>query len=404
MAKLLVTDSQKQTRVPFLRGILTRSLQDAGLPFDDAYQLASAIRQELSTATTITTRQLRAKILRHLRRSLHKDASRRYQSRREAPAAIMVQSEDGQGLPFSRAHHQRGLEACGLSASEAAGITRALYTHLVKRGRATIQSKHLDGLTHACLRRELGEAPAHRYLVWQDFVHSGRPLILLIGGTAGCGKSTTATSVANRLDIVRTQSTDMLREVMRMMVPERLLPVLHQSSFDAWKALPGSDDSETQLADGYYAQAEVLSVACEAVLNRALRERVSLILEGVHIQASLVEKIPVGTDALVIPIMLAVLDPKRLRMRIRGRAKEVPQRRAERYLHSFDAIWQLQSTLLSDADRSQIAIVENDDKEHVFVEVMRIVIDILSRDFVATPKEVFSRRRARAPAPELELS
>ncbi len=102
--------------------------------------------------------------------------------------------------------------------------------------------------------------------------------------------------------------------------------------------------------------------------------------------------------------MLAVLDPKRLRMHIRGRAKEVPQRRAERYLQSFDAIWQLQSILLSEADRSQIPIVENDDKEKVFGEIMRIVVDILSRDFDASPKEVFRRHRVRAPSPDLEPS
>ena len=36
MARPLVVDSHGRTQIPFLRGILTRSLQDAGVPFDDA--------------------------------------------------------------------------------------------------------------------------------------------------------------------------------------------------------------------------------------------------------------------------------------------------------------------------------------------------------------------------------
>ena len=54
--------------------------------------------------------------------------------------------------------------------------------------------------------------------------------------------------------IVRAQSTDMLREVMRTMVPQRLLPVLHTSSFVAWKEMPAlalSKDESAALAAWY---------------------------------------------------------------------------------------------------------------------------------------------------------
>jgi len=48
MAKTFITNPADGTQVPFLRGILTRSLQEAGLDFENAYTLASAIRQELN--------------------------------------------------------------------------------------------------------------------------------------------------------------------------------------------------------------------------------------------------------------------------------------------------------------------------------------------------------------------
>jgi 2-phosphoglycerate kinase len=241
----------------------------------------------------------------------------------------------------------------------------------------------------------VGPAVAHRWLVWRDFVNSERELIFLIGGTAGCGKSTIATMLASRLDIVRTQSTDMLREVMRTMIPSKLMPVLHESSFTAWKALPGvprnaGEASEALLIHGYRSQADLLSVATEAVIQRAMREHVSLILEGVHIHPAFMEKLKPDTDAVVIPIMLGVLKRKQLQRRIQGRSTSAPQRRAKRYLEHFDDIWRLQSYLLSEADRANIDIVVNTNRDRVFREIMRITINTLSDNFDSTAEAVFS--------------
>jgi 2-phosphoglycerate kinase len=69
VAKLLIEDPDGGTQVPFLRGILTRSLQNSGLPFEDAYRLATTIRQELDDATSVTLDQLRSKVISHLQKS-----------------------------------------------------------------------------------------------------------------------------------------------------------------------------------------------------------------------------------------------------------------------------------------------------------------------------------------------
>ena len=145
---------------------------------------------------------------------------------------------------------------------------------------------------------------------------------------------------------------------------------------------------------GYRSQADLLSVAIEAVIQRALRERVSLILEGVHIHPAFVERLkeklgPRG-DEVLVPVMLGVLKRKWLQGRIKGRSTSVPQRRSERYLEHFDEIWRLQSYLLSEADRANIPIVVNSDKNKVFSEIMRITIEKLQKDFTGTAKEVFA--------------
>ena len=397
MAKILVEDQEDNTRVPFLRGILIRSLQDAGTPFDAAYDMATEIRHALDDSSLITTDELRGRVLELLKARTGQDVITRYEKQKKT-FAIQIEQRDGQLNQFSRLEYQQCLETIGLSSEEAMDIVATVYKHMVDRRIETMTSRRLGELTYRYLRlsNELGPAVAHRWLVWRDFINSGRPLIFLIGGTAGCGKSTIATTLANRLDIVRTQSTDMLREVMRIMMPRQLMPVLHTSSFTAWTALPGKPEandnevSETLLVNGYRSQADLLAVAIEAVIQRALRERVSLILEGVHIHPSVLEKLANSDDAIVMPIMLGVLKRKQLQRRIRGRGTDAPQRRGDRYLEHFDEIWRLQSYLLSEADHANIPIVINSDRDKVFREIMRITIETLAKDFDNTPQAVFA--------------
>ena len=397
MAKILVEDREDNTRVPFLRGILIRSLQDSGLSFDTAYELATEIRDGLNESPLITTQELRQHVIKLLKARSGQDVINRY-GKQQRPFGIQVEQRDGQLTPFSRIEYQHCLENIGLSSEEAIEIVTTVHKHLVDRRIEKMTSRRLGELTYRYLRqsKELGAAVAHRWLVWRDFINSGKPLIFLIGGTAGCGKSTIATLLASRLDIVRTQSTDMLREVMRIMMPKQLMPVLHTSSFAAWTALPGQPKAtnngvpDTLLINGYRSQADLLAVAIEAVIQRALREQVSLILEGVHMHPAIVENLTKNNNAVVIPIMLGVLKRKQLQRRIHGRGTDVPQRRGDRYLKHFDEIWRLQSYLLSEADHANIPIVTNSSRDKVFREIMRITIEILTEDFDKTAQAVFA--------------
>ena len=394
MAKTLVVDTADGTRMPFLRGILTRSLHDAGVEFEDAYKLASSIRQDLAAEEEISLVDLRQRVVELLQKSFSEQVVDAYRSAARLPAPILVKDSEGQETPFSQAEHIRGLESCGLSAKQAKMITKKIHEHLLEHDISEIGQAELGRLCYDFLYKELGPDAARRYLVWTKYTQSGRPLILLIGGTTGCGKSTVATEVAHRLGVVRTQSTDMLREVMRMMIPRRLLPVLHSSAFDAWKFLPSKfsehEDKEDMIADGYHNQMELLSVPCEAVIQRALRERVSLILEGVHVHPSLIDRIDDSEDAIIVPIMLAVLKQETLEKRLRGRGRRAPKRGSEHYLSNFDQIWSLQSYLLSEADRAGVPIIAENDKEKATIQIMRTIIDGMTSQCTATPDEVFA--------------
>ena len=397
MAKTLVEDLE-ETRIPFLRGILIRSLQDAGLEFDEASHIASEIRNELSKTALISIVDLNHMVIERLTSLGKENAVYRYENR-NSPLTVEVEQQCGRINPFSRLKFRNSLETIGLKFRESDDVVQMLQEHMTNKSIKTIKSRNLAMLIYRYLRQssKLGPAVAHRWLVWHDFINSGRELIFLIGGTAGCGKSSTANMLANRLEIVRSQSTDMLREVMRTMIPEQLMPVLHQSSFTAWKGLPGRKKTkggvpEALLVQGYRSQADSLSLAIEAVVDRATREHVSLVLEGVHVHPAFMEKLQTETDAVVIPVMLGLLKRKHLQQRIKDRSTNVPDRGAEHYLQYFDEIWRLQTYLLSEADRANIHIAVNENRDKVFSEIMRFTIATLAENFDSTPEKVFGAK------------
>jgi 2-phosphoglycerate kinase len=397
LSKTLVEDLD-ETRIPFLRGILIRSLQDAGLEFDEASHIASEIRNELADTKLISTVDLNHMLIERLKSLGKESAVYRYENR-NIPLTVEVEQQCGRINPFSRLKFRNSLETIGLKSRESDDVVQMLQEHLTNKSIKTIKSRNLAMLIYRYLRQssKLGPAVAHRWLVWHDFINSGRELIFLIGGTAGCGKSSTANMLANRLEIVRTQSTDMLREVMRTMIPEKLMPVLHQSSFTAWKGLPRQKKtkgnvSEAQLVQGYRSQADLLSLAIEAVVDRATREHVSLVLEGVHVHPAFMEQLQTETDAVVIPVMLGLLKRKHLQQRIKDRSTNVPDRGAEHYLQYFDEIWRLQTYLLSEADRANIHIAVNENRDKIFSEIMRFTIATLAENFDSTPEKVFGAK------------
>lgn len=384
MAKLLVVDEQEETKMPFLRGILIKSLQRSGLEFVDAYALASDIREDLDDLETISTSDLRQKIMEALKENYPEVALSRYSTSTVYPESIEITRDDGHTEPFSRGVLLKSLLNSDIPLSTCSAITRDVHTMLIRENLHKITPEKLTALTCEAIRKESGQESADRYLIWCDFNNSNTPLIILIGGIPGTGKSTIATEIANRLSIIRTQSTDVLREVMRALIPKRLSPSLHGSSFNAGKILHHQDFYKTNkieaLASGFQMQCDMVSVACEAVLRRAINERTSMILEGVHMVPSLVRKIK-KADAIVVPVMLSVLDQKRLRRHFKGRSKEAEKRVAKRYLDHFDLIWKLQGLILSEADAADIEIVDNMEIEETTSEICRTVVETMATHY-----------------------
>jgi 2-phosphoglycerate kinase len=371
-SKLEVIHSADAARVPFLRGILTASLRRAGLPFDDAYRLADAVRTDLSERGKgrVTTSALETHVAERLREEGFASVAERYEHPAGPLVPVWVEEASGGAEPFSKAHLARALELCALPPEDAYAHAARVEQALGERGQARYTRADLSARVAEHLREDASRAIAERYERWRAFRRGGHPLILLVGGTTGSGKSTVASDLAYHLGIARAQSTDMLREVMRLLIPKRVVPTLHASSFEAWRGLPavrlgeGTARGEpARVLDGFLTQAREVAVAIDGVVRRAAHERLSIIVEGVHVtpqlQRDLIEAHP---DALVVPFVLGVLKRKALRRRLEERAESTPSRRAQHYLDHFDAIWALQTHLIEEADHFDIPVLPNSDR------------------------------------------
>jgi len=386
-SKLQVINERDDSHVPFLRGILTRSLTRVGVPFEDAYRLASDVRDDLSDEPAITTSELRQYVYEALQKKKWKQESQLYLEAAEQVHPILVVHDDELEIPFSKGLLSQSLEICAMDRDAAFMIASTVEQRLHADNQTTVTSREIEEETYAQIKALQGKSSAEQYRSWLAFVRSGRPVILLIGGTTGVGKSTLSADLAQRLKIVRTQSTDMLREVMRLMVPPGLLPSLHTSSFLAHTVIPHGSTKASGvrpgMISGYLNQADHVKLAMAGVLKRAQNEQVSLILEGVHIHPGIQNEFELSSDSLVVPMIVAVLKKKRLKKHLSGRGQQVSTRRAERYLEHFDKIWELQSFLLSEADRYNVPIIEYEDEDSARRAAMQTLSEFVARDAAA---------------------
>ena len=70
MSKIIVKTEPNGDHIPFFRGILTQSLVNAGIDFEDAYRLAQEVKDNLKDIPEISTTALRVKVAKVIESSL----------------------------------------------------------------------------------------------------------------------------------------------------------------------------------------------------------------------------------------------------------------------------------------------------------------------------------------------
>lgn len=350
----------KGFQFPFSKGILSQGLLAIGLEPDEAYRLAEKVEERLMKRKSARIDKNRLKRIVHgLLLSEHgQEIADKYLDWKKVSPPILVMG-DKSGVPFSKGILSQSLEASGIEPNISHSLAMTIEKALLRRHDREVSRDELRDLTVKTLRKKYGPSFANRYLLWRRLKNPATPLIILLGGTAGTGKSTIAVELAHRLGITRVISTDSVREVMRIMFSPELMPTIHRSSFDAWKSfdLPKGVQDDIVIA-AFMEQALRVSAGIYALMDRALNEKISTIIDGVHLVPGFLKR-DYGEKALVCKMVITTEDGDIHRERFHIRGQKASTRGAEKYLDNFDSIRKIQDFLVSQAHKHNVPVFES---------------------------------------------
>ncbi len=275
------------------------------------------------------------------------------------------------GLPYSRGLMARALMAAGVGAVRAYDLAQRVQTDLQRRGAETIDLDRLEALAQDVLGENEGSQVARRLRRREALQELDLPIILLIGGATGTGKSTVATEVAYRLGITRVTSTDFVRQTMRAFLSSEFMPSIHYSSFEV------PDEGAGGVIDGFVEQTRNVLVGVRALIERALQEGWSLVLEGVHLVPGM---LPPIEGALVMQCVLAIEDRDLHESHFWVRdASSDGMRPVQKYLDAITDIRLLQDFVVERAQQVGVPVVENASIELTIGTVMELALSSAER-------------------------
>jgi 2-phosphoglycerate kinase len=276
------------------------------------------------------------------------------------------------GLPYSKGVMARALIAVGVPADRAYELARRVEVDLAERGERSVDPERLRILAQETLGVEEGERAVGRLRRLADLQSLDVPIIVLIGGSTGTGKSTLAAEVAHRLGITRVASTDFIRQTMRAFFSKEFMPTIHYSSFEAGAGVDGDVTGDPTIV-GFVDQCRHVCVGVEAAMERALAEGWSMVLEGVHLVPGILPAELAG--ALVVHVVVEIADPDVHRVHFHVRDVTTGGIRAmDKYLARIDDIRRIQTYVVGRARRESVPVVENANVDRTVDEVIEIVM------------------------------
>ena len=368
---------------PFSKRVLANSLESVGLRFKEARAVAGEVEQGLRSKgyRFVNELELRHLVALALEGRFGRDARIRYESQTGAAFEVQVVEDGGLRFPFSRGILAQSMMAIGLGPELSYTFAKHLENVLLHKGLGTVDRDKLHGEVKAFLLEEAGEEFARRFDLMRNVRRPDKPILVLIGGAPGVGKSSLAAELAYRLGIRRVVSSDAVREALRSLISPQLSPSLHRSSFTAWRSdlLPSEQKNakpkRKRVTRGFQGQAQQLSTALTAIVERSVVEAVSVIVEGIHLVPGL---LPLDglNDATVLELVLTVADEEKHRSHFAARQLETKNKRSQvSYLEHFEEIRMIHDYLSKRAKSEHVPVIEASNFDEAVDRVMELVLD-----------------------------
>ena len=196
---------------------------------------------------------------------------------------------------------------------------------------------------------------------------SDSPLIILLGGSSGTGKTTLANALVQEFGLAHHLSTGFVREAISAVLPTQESKLLGGFTFDAWKLMPESaGSSDDRVLNGAIAQTQLLKPAIEACIYRSVREGASLVMEGTHLLPGIFDPKILGVSIFCI---LDVPDRSVLIKRSMGPTHK--SRNLDK--NQLDSIIQLQDAYVRLGEEYGLPVIVNTDLERTVHQVKGLI-------------------------------
>jgi 2-phosphoglycerate kinase len=301
---------------------------------------------------------------------------------------ILIIDQD-YSIIFSRGLIANSLLKTGISFLEAHEIAEEIKNDLLKMNIRKISKQEMDKKISKILVEKKGTQYAENFLVFKKIIKLEQPIIILISGTTGIGKSTVALTLAHRLDFRSMIGTDSIREIMRKVLSTDLVPELHQSSYEAGKFSKHYRSSRfNSTILGYSEQVKIVTVGVEALIKRALYEGHNMIIEGVHLSPEFLS-IDILEHPNVVFVMLNLSNEILHKNRFSLRAHNVSMRSpVNKYYDNFEQIRIIQEYLKEQAKIVGVPIVENINRDDTVKKLAEIVTTRIKKILEAKNEDI----------------
>jgi 2-phosphoglycerate kinase len=274
--------------------------------------------------------------------------------------------------PYSKGLMARALVAVGVPLGRAYELAKRIDQDLAERGEQSVELERVGELAVEVLGERKGTDSVRRLRQMRELQELDLPVIVLVGGATGTGKSTVATEAAYRLGITRVTSTDFVRQTMRAFFSEEFMPSIHYSSFEAAAGLREPEQAEDPVIAGFLEQTRYVLVGVRASIERALEEGWSMVLEGVHLVPGM---LPGIEGALVVQCVLAIDDEEEHSTHFMVRDAGLDGLRPHlKYLDRLDDIRRIQDHILRRAKRHRVPVIANTDLRAASDAVLELVL------------------------------
>jgi 2-phosphoglycerate kinase len=274
--------------------------------------------------------------------------------------------------PYSKGLMARALVAVGVPLGRAYELAKRIDLDLFERRELSVDLERIEELAVEVLGERDGSTALRRLRRFRELQELDLPIIVLVGGATGTGKSTIATEIAYRLGITRVTSTDFIRQTMRAFFSEEFMPSIHHSSFDAAAGLREPEQAEDPVVAGFLEQTRNVLVGVRASIERAIEEGWSMVLEGVHLVPGM---LPPINGALVVQCVLAIDDEEEHSTHFMVRdAGSDGLRPHSKYVDRLDDIRRVQEHIVRRARRHYVPVIENTDFRAAIDAVMALVL------------------------------